>query len=150
MLTIKLAKVGKTNKKMFRIIISEKSKDPYGRALEILGSYNPYSKELKIKGDRVKYWISKGSAMTPSINNLLIEHKIIEGKKKVNSQVGSPNKRKVAKVENDKKKVEAAKAAEEAKKQAEIEAKAAAKAAAEAPVEAPVVEETAPVETPEK
>lgn len=149
MLTIKLAKVGKKNKKMFRIIISEKSKDPYGRALEILGSYNPYSKELKIKGDRVKYWISKGSGMTPSINNLLVEHKIVEGKKEVNSKVGSPNKRKVDKVEKEKKKVETDKATEEAKKQAEIEAKASAKAAAEAPVEAPIeTPETAAAETP--
>jgi len=144
MLTIKLAKVGKTNKKMFRIIISEKSKDPYGRALEILGSYNPYSKELVIKADRVKHWISKGSSMTPSVNNLLIEKKIIEGKKEKGSKVGTPNKRKVEKVEKEKKKVEAAKAAEEAKKQAEAEAKVVAEAT---PVEEVVATETTtPVE----
>ena len=150
MLTIKLAKVGKTNKKMFRIIISEKSKDPYGRALEILGSYNPYSKELKVKADRVKHWISKGSAMTPSINNLFLDNKIIEGKKEKNSKVGTPNKRKLEKVEKEKKKVEAAKAAEEAKKQAEAEAKAAAEAApVEAEEVAPTSEETTtPEETP--
>ena len=150
MLTIKLAKVGKTNKKMFRIIISEKSKDPYGRALEILGSYNPYSKELKVKADRVKHWISKGAAMTPSINNLFLDNKIIEGKKEKNSKVGTPNKRKLEKVEKEKKKVEAAKAAEEAKKQAEAEAKAAAEAApVEAEEVAPVSEETTtPEETP--
>lgn len=143
MLTIKLAKVGKTNKKMFRIIISEKSRDPYGRALEILGSYNPYSKELIIKADRVKHWISQGSAMTPSVNNLLIEKKIIEGKKEKSSKVGTPNKRKAEKVEKEKKKIEDAKAAEEAKKQAEAEAKAAAEAA---PVENAVAEEVAPEE----
>lgn len=81
MLAIKLAKTGKTNKKMFRVIISEKSRDPYGDVLEILGSYNPHSKELTVKTDRVKYWLSKGAQMTASINNLLIEKKIIEGKK---------------------------------------------------------------------
>ena len=48
MLAIKLSKVGKTNKKMFRLIISEKSRDPYGNVLEILGSYNPHSKELAV------------------------------------------------------------------------------------------------------
>ncbi len=142
MLTIKLAKVGKKNKKMFRLVISEKSKDPYGRALEILGSYNPYSKELKVKGDRIKYWISKGSSMTPSVNNLLLENKIIEGEKKKNSKVGEPNKRKVAKAEKSKQK-------EEEKKQQEEEAKKVAETPVEAPAEVPAEESTEkPAETP--
>lgn len=119
MLTIKLAKVGKKNKKMFRIIISEKSKDPYGKALEILGSYNPYSKELKVKADRVKHWIGQGSGMTPSINNLFVENKIIETPKKKNSKPGTPNKRKLEKIEKAKKKEEEVKAEAEAKKVAE-------------------------------
>jgi ribosomal protein S16 len=134
MLTIKLAKVGKTNKKVFRIVISEKARDPYGKALEILGSYNPYNKELKVKADRVKYWISKGSTMTASINNLFVDNKIIEGKKAKNSKLGTPNKRKTEKVEKIKQKEEEAKKAAEAP----IE---------EAPVETPITEE-APAETP--
>ena len=81
MLAIKLSQSGKTNKKMFRLIISEKSRDPYGRALEILGSYNPHSKELIVKADRVKHWISKGAQMTATVNNLLVGKNIIEGKK---------------------------------------------------------------------
>lgn len=98
MLTIKLSKVGKKNKKVFRIVISEKARDPYGKALEILGSYNPYSKKLNVKADRVKYWISKGSTMTNSINNLFIENKIIAGKKVKNSKPGTPNKKKAEKL----------------------------------------------------
>ncbi len=120
MLTIKLSKIGKKNKKLFRVIICEKTQDPYGKALEILGSYNPYNKELVIKADRVKYWISKGSSMTPSVNNLLIEKKIIEGKKLINSKPGTPNKRKTEKVEKAKQKEVAAKAEiEETKKKTE-------------------------------
>jgi small subunit ribosomal protein S16 len=81
MLTIRLSRIGKKNKPMYRLIISEKARDPYGRALEILGSYNPYTKELQAKGERIKYWLSKGSQMSPTVNNLLIEKGIIEGKK---------------------------------------------------------------------
>ncbi len=81
MLTIRLSRVGKKNKPMYRLIISEKSKDPYGRALEILGSYNPHTKELQAKNERIKYWISKGSQMSPTVNNLLVEKNIIEGEK---------------------------------------------------------------------
>ncbi len=126
---IKMAKVGKTNKKVFRIIISEKARDPYGRALEILGSYDPYSKKLDIKADRVKHWISQGAQMTASINNLFLDNKVISGEKVKNSKPGTPNKRKAEKAEKEKaKELAKAQAVEDAKK------------AAEAPVEAPAEE----------
>ena len=124
MLAIKLSQTGKTNKKMFRLIISEKSRDPYGDALEILGSYNPHSKELAVKADRVNYWISKGAQMTDTVNNLLVEKKIIEGKKTVASKPGKASEKRLG----------------------QIKAKADKKATREA---APVVEEVAaPEETP--
>lgn len=107
MLMIKLSKIGKTNKKVFRLIISEKGRDPYGRALEILGAYNPYTKELTVKGDRIKYWISKGAGMTASVNNLLVGQSIVEGKKVVASKKGKINEKKLAqsKAKDDKKKI---------------------------------------------
>lgn len=98
MLAIKLSKTGKTNKKMFRLIISEKSRDPYGEALEILGSYNPHSKELVAKADRINYWISKGAQMTASVNNLLLEKKIIEGKKVVASKPGEKSEKRLGQI----------------------------------------------------
>jgi len=96
MLMIKLSKIGKTNKKVFRLIISEKGRDPYGRALEILGSYNPYSKDLQAKTDRIKHWLSKGAGMTETINNLLVGKGIIEGKKVKASKVGTVNEKRAA------------------------------------------------------
>lgn len=73
---------------MYRFIISEKSKDPYGDSLEILGSYNPYSKEMTTNGERINYWISKGAQMTATVNNLLVGAKIVEGKKVTASKPG--------------------------------------------------------------
>jgi small subunit ribosomal protein S16 len=101
MLNIRLTRVGKKNKPMYRLTIAEKTKDPYGKALEILGSYNPHSKELQVKGDRIQYWISQGAQMTPTVNNLLVEQKIIEGKKVVASKKGK--KAEEAKIEEAKK-----------------------------------------------
>ncbi|MDD2680491.1 MAG: 30S ribosomal protein S16 [Patescibacteria group bacterium] len=119
MLMIKLSKIGKTNKKVFRLIISEKGRDPYGRALEILGSYNPYSKDLQVKTDRVKHWLSKGAGMTETINNLLVGKGIIEGKKVKASKVGVANE----------------------KRATQLKSKADKQAAAKKEVEAPVVKE---------
>ncbi len=97
MLAIKLAKTGKTNKKMFRLLISEKSRDPYGRVLEILGSYNPHNKELTVKSERVQYWLEQGAKMTATINNLLLKKKIIKGEKAVASKPGQAKKQKAEK-----------------------------------------------------
>ncbi len=131
MLMIKLSKIGKTNKKVFRLIISEKGRDPYGNSLEILGSYNPYSKDLQVKGDRVKYWLEKGAGMTATINNLLIGKGIIEGKKVTASKAGKVNEKRVSQLKA------------KADKRASAE-----KAAAPIAEEAPVVTEEVPAETP--
>ncbi len=131
MLAIKLSKTGKTNKKMFRLIISEKGRDPYGEALEILGSYNPHSKELAAKADRINYWLSKGAQMTASVNNLLLEKKIIEGKKAVASKAGKPSEKRLGQIK------------------AKADKKKAAQATPEPTPAAPEVVEEAPVEAAE-
>jgi len=92
MLTIRLSRVGKKNKPLYRVIISEKQKDLYGNSLEILGSYNPHTKELKIDAEKTKYWLSKGAGMSNTVNNLLIDKKIIEGKKLKASKSRLPKK----------------------------------------------------------
>jgi len=66
---------------MYRLIISERARDTQGRALEILGSYNPFTKELEAKKDRIDYWLSQGAQMSATVNNLLLEKKMIEGEK---------------------------------------------------------------------
>ena len=66
---------------MYLLIISEKSRDPWGRSLEILGAYNPYSKDLQVKADRIKYWLDNGAQMSDTVNNLLVDKKIISGEK---------------------------------------------------------------------
>jgi len=81
MLRIRLSRVGKKSQPNYRITIAENARDTHGKALEILGSYNPRSKELNINAEQVKYWLGKGAQMSPTVNNLLIEKSIIEGKK---------------------------------------------------------------------
>lgn len=97
MLTIRLSKVGTKNKKMFRLVVSEKTKDTVGDFLELLGSYNPHTKELNIKTDRVKHWISKGSQTSTTVHNLLITHKVIEGKKQAKSTLSKKRSEKMNK-----------------------------------------------------
>jgi small subunit ribosomal protein S16 len=98
MLTIRLSRIGKKKKPLYRLIISEKAKDPWGKAMEILGIYDPYTKELKPKADRIKYWLSKGAQMSPTVNNLLIGKEVIQGQKAKASKAGTKKKKEKKKV----------------------------------------------------
>ncbi len=77
MLTMRLQRIGKKNQAYFRLVVTEHTKKPQGEFLELLGSYDPHKKDLKVKKDRVEYWMSKGVQMSPTFNNLLINKKII-------------------------------------------------------------------------
>lgn len=82
MLTIRFLRVGKKNQPVFRIVVTDKKNAPKsGSFLEILGFYNPVTKEKNIKVDRIKYWLSVGAQSSDTVHNLLIREKIIEGKK---------------------------------------------------------------------
>lgn len=76
MLKIRLSRIGKRGQAYFRVIVTEHTKKPKGEFLELLGSYNPHQKQMKVKKDRVDYWISKGAQVSPTVNNLLVNYKI--------------------------------------------------------------------------
>lgn len=82
MLTIRFNRIGKRNKAQFRIVVQEHSVAPGGRHVEIVGSYDPHSKEGVFKSERIKYWIDKGAQISDSVYNLLIKKEVISGKKR--------------------------------------------------------------------
>lgn len=135
MLSIRLSRVGKKKYPLYRLIVLEKSKDPWGDHLEILGSYNPHTKATTLKEDRIKYWLSQGAQPSPTAFNLLVDKELIKAEK-VRASKSLPGKKKQA--ENEAKKAEAA-AVEAAAAKASEEARAkeaeAAQAAEAAPAE---------------
>ena len=81
-MVIRLFRVGKKNQPSFKIVITDKRKSSTkGRFVEEVGFWNPLTKEKVLKIDRVKYWLSVGAKPSPTVFNLLISEKIIEGKK---------------------------------------------------------------------
>ncbi|MBU0646040.1 30S ribosomal protein S16 [Patescibacteria group bacterium] len=163
MLSIRLSRVGTKNAPSYRIVVMPKQRDPWAKVTEILGHYNPkrQPKEFVVKADRVKHWLSKGAEATDTVWNLLVEHKIVEGKKRNVSTISDSRREKTVKKEEENKAKEAEakakaeeaklKAEEEAKAKAEAEAaeKAAAEEAAKAAEAAPATEEK-PAEEPKE
>lgn len=82
MLIIRLQRTGTKNKPAFRIVLAEAHRAAGKKFLEVLGSYNPKSKNFIVKNqERLDYWISKKVAMSPTVNNLLVEKKLFSGSK---------------------------------------------------------------------
>lgn len=81
MLRIGLARIGRTKKPLYRLVISEKTKDMYGNNLEVMGNYDPHTKKATFKVDRIQYWLSKGAQTSTVVHNLLVKEKIIVAKK---------------------------------------------------------------------
>ena len=82
MLTIRLTRVGKKKDNSFRVVVVEsKRKIKAGNYLEMVGSYDPRVDKVELKAERIKHWISNGVTLSPTVHNLLISNKIIEGKK---------------------------------------------------------------------
>jgi len=118
MLSIRFLRTGKKNQPFYRMVVTDKKNPPRGgRFLEIVGFFNPFSKEKDIKADRIKHWLSVGAKPSDTVHNILVQEKIIDGVK-------------IAVHKEPKKK------AVEAKAKAEAEKNQPAK-----PVEAPAIEE---------
>lgn len=83
MLAIRLQRIGKKKQPTYRVVVSDKKKDLYGKHLEILGNYNPVSipKTISLNADRIKYWLSQGAQASATVHNLLVREKVIEAKK---------------------------------------------------------------------
>ncbi|MCR4313991.1 MAG: 30S ribosomal protein S16 [Candidatus Uhrbacteria bacterium] len=147
MITIRLSRVGTKRAPVYRVVVQPKHNDPWAIATEILGHYNPRKNppEIVLNADRVKYWLDKGAQASDTVWNLLVDQKIVEGKKRTVSHISGARTKKL-----EDKATEAKAKADEAAVKAK-EATEAAKAAAQAPApepeptpEAPAPEAPAP------
>ena len=82
MLKIRLQRVGRKHEPTFRLVLTDsKNSTKSGRFKEVLGAYDPRKAIDAIKADRVKTLLVQGVKATGTVHNLLVTHKIIDGKK---------------------------------------------------------------------
>lgn len=83
MLVIRLQRIGKKHDPNFRVVLADSKKSAKsGKVVDFLGSYNAQKGEPQLNGDKIKEWISKGAQVSDTVNNLLVNAKIIDSKKK--------------------------------------------------------------------
>ncbi len=81
MLVIRLQRVGKKHQASFRIVLQDSRWKPQGKSLELLGFYNPHSKEKQIQAERVKHWLEKGAQPSATLHNMFVDLGIVPGPK---------------------------------------------------------------------
>jgi small subunit ribosomal protein S16 len=83
MLKIRLQRVGRKHEPSFRLVLTDsKNSTKSGKYLENLGNYDARRGEKsEFKGERITYWVSKGAQLSGTVHNLLIDKKIVSGKK---------------------------------------------------------------------
>ncbi|GAB6075557.1 30S ribosomal protein S16 [Desulfurobacterium crinifex] len=71
MVKIRLKRMGRKKLPIYKIVVAESMSKRDGRAVDILGTYNPKSKELQIDVEKVKEWLAKGDQPTDRVAALL-------------------------------------------------------------------------------
>ncbi len=70
---IRLTRVGATKQPAYRVVVTDSRSPRDGRAIEILGHYNPRTDpvEFAVDVDKTKSWLSKGALPSDTVARLL-------------------------------------------------------------------------------
>ena len=71
MLVIRLARKKKKKYPVYRIVAADKRRAATGKFVEILGNYNPHTKELSIKKDELNGYIQNGAQPSDAVLRLM-------------------------------------------------------------------------------
>jgi small subunit ribosomal protein S16 len=87
------------------VVMDSRKAAKSGRVIEVVGNYDARRGKPAIEGERVKHWMALGGRPSETVHNLLIDAKVISGKK-----VNALNKKSPIKKAEEAKPAEAPKA----------------------------------------
>lgn len=142
MLMIRFQKVGRKHEPVFRLVLTDSKNGPQsGKFLEVLGNMDARrGDKAVIDEEKVKNWISKGAKLSDTVHNLLVDKKIISGKK-INVLPKKAPIKSEAEIEAEKKAAETSKAEQTTTPTVEPDVETSVNESVETPVEAPISEE---------
>ncbi len=91
--TIRLARVGKTNAPAYKVVVAQTKDKRTGKYLDVLGYFNPSESPDSYEIDKEKYleWKSKGALSTEAVEKLMegtYEYKVYDPAKKEGEEEG--------------------------------------------------------------
>ena len=71
MLKIRLRRMGLRNRPTYRVVVIDSRKARDGEYLESVGHYDPRTKLLDIKTERIEHWVSRGAQTSDTVGRLV-------------------------------------------------------------------------------
>jgi len=71
LLKIRLRRVGLRNRPAYRVVVIDSRKARDGEYLESVGHYDPRTKLLDLKTERIEHWVSRGAQTSDTVGRLL-------------------------------------------------------------------------------
>lgn len=118
MLAIRLKRIGRKNDPSFRVVVQDHRRSPKKTRgiCEYVGSYDARKGKPQLNAERITYWLAHGAKASDTVHNLLVDAKIVSGKK-----VNAKNKKTPVKKETSEGGTQAQSSAAEEKKTASAE-----------------------------
>lgn len=72
-ITIRLARIGKKNAPSYKIVVANTKDKRNGKAVDILGHFNPLNAKDSLKLDKTKFtdWQKKGALVTKAVTDII-------------------------------------------------------------------------------
>jgi small subunit ribosomal protein S16 len=71
MVIIRLSRFGRKLAPFYRVVAVDSSKKTTGKYLEVLGTWNPAKKELKLEKEKIAAWVKKGAQLSATVKKFL-------------------------------------------------------------------------------
>jgi small subunit ribosomal protein S16 len=71
LLKIRLRRMGLRNRPAYRVVVIDSRKARDGKYLESVGHYDPRTKLLELKTERIEHWVSKGAQTSDTVGRLV-------------------------------------------------------------------------------
>ena len=93
MVVLRLARRGKKKQAFYRVVVADSRRFVNSKFIEIVGWYNPKSKEVQLKTESIEAWLSKGAQPSNSVAKILKDNGIkLPDWVKITEKVSKPKK----------------------------------------------------------
>ncbi len=81
MVKIRLRRMGAKKAPFYRVVVIDSHKARDGQYVELIGTYNPLTEEVKLDVEKAKKWIECGVQPTETVRTLLVRENVLEPRK---------------------------------------------------------------------
>lgn len=70
---VRMTRKGNRHNPFFRVVVADERCPRDGKYIELVGTYDPRTDPatVKLKSDRIEYWVSKGAKLSETVSQLL-------------------------------------------------------------------------------